>query len=370
VEAASLQGDGKTARIESSRLSLGSERFRLSGRVTAAGSGPYEADLALSADEVDAKALAQETEAETRPPASGGKGKPSFLQWLWDAPVRGAMKVDLARLRYGRLSIAPFQAEVSLAAGRLSADASRLGVCGISLPGRLEATRDGASFQLKAAAKGADLARTLPCLGHAAGVITGSFDLTADLSAKGTLDRPRSLLDSLRGDLTFKAKDGRIFRMGILAKIFAVLNVTEVFRGRMPDLFETGFGYRSIKTKGGIEDGKLVFEEGTLDGASATLFWDGRVNLSTRDTDLTVVVAPLKTVDAIISRIPVVNYLLDRTLLSIPVRVTGDIADPDIVPLAPTAVGRRLLGFMERTLLLPYKVIQPLLPKGDGEKAP
>jgi hypothetical protein len=47
--------------------------------------------------------------------------------------------------------------------------------------------------------------------------------------------------------------------------------------------------------------------------------------------------------------------------VSIPVKVTGNIADPTVVPLSPAAVGSELVGYMERVFKLPFKVIQPLM---------
>jgi hypothetical protein len=51
------------------------------------------------------------------------------------------------------------------------------------------------------------------------------------------------------------------------------------------------------------------------------------------------------------------------TLISIPVRVSGDLANPDIVFLSPTAVGTRILNIMENIIKLPVDIISPVLPK-------
>jgi hypothetical protein len=61
------------------------------------------------------------------------------------------------------------------------------------------------------------------------------------------------------------------------------------------------------------------------------------------------------------------RYVLGGTLVSIPVRVSGNIADPDVAPFSPTAVGSDLLGLIRRTLKVPFRIIQPLLPEGNGK---
>jgi hypothetical protein len=50
-------------------------------------------------------------------------------------------------------------------------------------------------------------------------------------------------------------------------------------------------------------------------------------------------------------------------VVSIPVRVLGPLENPEIIPLSPSAVGSELFGLIKRTLMLPLRIIQPLLPK-------
>jgi hypothetical protein len=197
--------------------------------------------------------------------------------------------------------------------------------------------------------------------------IEGQFDLTAEIVAGG---KREELARSLRGNLHFAAKDGRIYRFGLLAKIFALINVTEIFRGKLPDLVEEGFAYNSMEAKGSFQDGRLVFEEAIVDGSSMDIVCKGFVDPVNKRIDLTVLVAPFKTIDRIIRAIPLVGYLLGGKLVSIPVRVTGDLEEPTVVPLSASAVGSELIEMMTRTLHLPLKIIQPLLPEEQGGKLP
>jgi uncharacterized protein YhdP len=155
-----------------------------------------------------------------------------------------------------------------------------------------------------------------------------------------------------------------------LAKIFALLNVTEIFRGKLPDLLEEGFAYNSMEAKGGFQDGRLVFEEAVVDGSSMDIACKGFVDPVNKKIDLTVLVAPFKTIDRIIRAIPLVGYLLGGKLVSVPVRVTGDLEDPTVIPFSASAVGSELIEMMSRTLHLPFKIIQPLLPEEQEKELP
>ena len=88
---------------------------------------------------------------------------------------------------------------------------------------------------------------------------------------------------------------------------------------------------------------------------------EGDIDLINREMDLTVLVAPLKTVDRIVRKLPIINNILGGSLISIPFRATGKLSSPTVIPLSPTAVGSGVLGIMERTLKLPITLIQPLV---------
>ena len=94
----------------------------------------------------------------------------------------------------------------------------------------------------------------------------------------------------------------------------------------------------------------------------------GEIYLNNNKINLTILVAPFKTVDYLISNIPVVEYVLKGTLISIPLKITGDISNPSIFVLSPSAVGEGVLGMMKRTLSLPVKIIEPVIPRDRKEE--
>ena len=146
------------------------------------------------------------------------------------------------------------------------------------------------------------------------------------------------------------------------------MNFTEIFRGELPDLTKEGFAYNSITAKSDLENGKLLLREVLIDGSSMEIACSGDIDLIDKKLDLTVLVAPLKTVDRIVKKIPLIRDIIAGTLVSIPVKVRGDLANPKVTPLAPSAVGSGLLGIMKRTLKLPMKVIRPVLPEDKEEE--
>ena len=49
--------------------------------------------------------------------------------------------------------------------------------------------------------------------------------------------------------------------------------------------------------------------------------------------------------------------------MAIPVGVKGPVADPTVVPLAPSAVGSRVGGILKRTIETPFRIIEPIIPQ-------
>jgi hypothetical protein len=79
-------------------------------------------------------------------------------------------------------------------------------------------------------------------------------------------------------------------------------------------------------------------------------------------------VAPFKTVDRLVKFIPLIGHILGGKLISIPFKAKGELTDPDVIPLHPTAVGSEVLGILQRTLKLPITIMQPVFSSGKNHK--
>ena len=162
------------------------------------------------------------------------------------------------------------------------------------------------------------------------------------------------------GEMALNARQGRIYRFNLLSKTLAVVNLTEIFRGKIPDLMQDGLAYDRIDIQLDIKDSICTIKQAVIDGASADIAGQGTVNLLTGQTDMIVLVAPFKTVDALVKYMPIIGDWLGGTLVSIPVKVSGPFEDPTVTPLSPSAVGTSLMNLMKNTVKLPVKIVEPL----------
>jgi hypothetical protein len=216
------------------------------------------------------------------------------------------------------------------------------------------------SFTFTPTAKKETLGFTIACLTGMDIHITGEYDLSSKFQAHG---KGKEILSFLEGRVDFKARDGKIYRYPLLQKIVSVLSVLEIFRGRVPDLGGSGFPYHSMAVRGDIHKGVFTLEKAYIGGQSVDIIAEGEIDLGKQKLDIVVLVAPFSTINWIIRNTPLLGKIMGGTLISIPVRVSGDLTDPDVVFLSPTAVGSRILRLFENIIMLPVDVISPLLPK-------
>jgi len=278
----------------------------------------------------------------------------------WSVPVRGTAHIKLDRLTYGKFEWKPFNCDISSEGNAIHIAVREASLCGVSAPGTVEIFPGKMALHVLPDAKGGELASTIDCLTRESIKISGTFDFKGDITGEGTGE---SLIRSLNGPIQFVSKNGRIDRFGLLMNIFSLLNITEIFRGRLPDLRSQGFAYHSITVDGHLKDGKLHLEKALLDGSSMNIAGTGHIDLLNEKLDLTVFAAPFKTADRILRMLPVIGYILDGTLVSIAVKVTGDVKNPEIDYLPASMVESGLLGIMKRTLKAPVKVLTPIMPE-------
>ena len=277
----------------------------------------------------------------------------------------GEIRVVSDNFVYDSFTWQPMHADISLNKANTSIVIKKADLCGIQFPGILKVASNEFEFYFNPVARDQNLKPSITCLSDKKDLADGTFSLNGELMSKARLaDFPKSL----SGNLDFTAEQGRIYRFGMLAKIVALLNVTEIYRGEVPDLAGKGFAYNSMSAKAVFEDGKLIFKESSIDSPSMGIAIEGYIDLVKKKLNLTVLVAPFKTVDRIVKHIPLVSNILGGTLVSIPFKAVGELGDPDVIPLSPTAVGSGLLGILQRTLELPITIIQPVLPGSKEEE--
>ncbi|MFA6148182.1 MAG: AsmA-like C-terminal domain-containing protein [bacterium] len=356
VEDLSLRATGNRIEVTSSDLTWGKTRFSLAGSAIASGDAlDVDADLAadgIAWDEI----LATVPGAEGAGGSGGDRGGSGAIRRL---PVTGIVRLTAGSLTVGEYAWKRVRADIALGEEESVATIREADLCGISITGDVHPGPGGTSVDLRFSSQGRALQADLSCLKRQRIGMTGTYDLSGRIEGRGTGDE---LVRSLRGDIAFRATKGRIHKLNLLSKILALLNVTQIFFGKAPDLARDGFAYNKLSVKGTLSGGKVMIREAILDGSSMNIVGQGEIDVRTRKVDIVVLASPLKTVDTILRRIPVVRYILGGSLVSIAVRAEGDPDDPAVSILPPSEVVKGLLGVVERTLRLPVRLFEGGVP--------
>ena len=344
----SIEAVDNSLRLTPAVFEIDHQIHRITGSIAIEDNG-YVLDVVHRANNVSL--TLPETSSTGRPPPD--PGHVSF----WDLPLRGRIISRIDSLTVNGFQWSPFNAAIQIAGDRWDCRIEDAKLCGLETPGDILVTPKTVSIRLTPEAKNFRVERTMTCLLKKSDLLDGAFDLAGHLETQGITSQ---LDHSIQGEMEFHARKGRIYRFNLLSKVLAVVNLTEIFRGKIPDLMQGGLAYDQIDIQVDIKDSVCTIKQAVIDGASADIAAQGTVNLLTGQADMIVLVAPFKTIDAIVKYTPIIGDWLGGTLVSIPVKVSGPFADPTVTPLSPSAVGSSLMNLLENTVKLPVKIVEPL----------
>jgi len=278
---------------------------------------------------------------------------------LEDVPLKGTLRIQSDFFKYRQFTWEPLHADISFDGKTIRIRSKKAALCGISTTGDVDITPEGAEIDIALSAKNLQLQPTILCISDKKADITGRFEMKADLKAKGKLD---TIVKSLNGSFTISAKKGEILKSQSLDKTLDIVNKTENVKGKLPDLDKTKIKYRVFTASGTIKEYMVEVKESMLDTSAFGILAQGKVDLDSQTLDLNALVAPLNFAQSIVGKIPVLGHLLGGNIVSVPVKISGNLSDPQVTFLSPSAIGSAFLGIMERTIKLPITIIEPILP--------
>ena len=331
--------------LQSADLTFSGNRLQAAGNMTRSARNVL-VDMDISADSVDLDSLIQALKN------SSANNDPKTAPSL---PVKGSIRFKADQFNIGKFTWNPLQADISLNNDTADVTLKKAALCGISTPGTLKVSGSNIEFDLEAVAKDRKLNPAKTCLVGKTFKADGTYNLKGRFQGRG---KAEDLLKTATGQVAFTAKDGRIYHDVILIEVLKFLNPLEVFEGRAnaEDMKQKGFGYHSFGVKAKLQDGKLRYDEAVLHGRPMIVTAAGEHDLQNGRFDLTLLVAPLVTLDRIFEHIPLIGGILEA-LDTIPLSAKGTLDNIQIYPLAPSAIGYELKEMMKKTVERPINLI-------------
>jgi len=185
---------------------------------------------------------------------------------------------------------------------------------------------------------------------------------------RGEGENSQKMKESLHGSLRFEIEKGMIERWKILSRIFSILNVSQLFMGRLPDLKTKGLPYHQILANIYVKDGVASTDDFLVDSDAMRITLMGKVDLGKNLIDARIGVHPLVTIDTILSHLPIAGYILtgkDKGFISYFYEVKGNLDDPKIEAIPLKSITEPSWGIIKRLLETP---LRPFQKSPDKEK--
>ncbi len=344
--------------VDKAELAAGDMTFKVKGTLSSLPEW-FDVDMDVSSDGIEWKnfeKLLRNREGAVRSESAG---------FLKDFPMRGTLKLSSHFFRYRQLRWEPFYADVSFDGNTLLIAVKEAALCGLSTTGTVGITEQGIKADVTLSAKDLAFEPTVLCLTDKQTDLTGTFQMEARLKGEGKIGE---LANRLGGTFALSAKDGKILKSKSLDKTFDLLNESENFKGQFPDLEREIISYSTLKTRGVIRGQRIQIEEGILEASVMGILARGYLDLGNETLDLNAFVSPLKTINQVVRRIPILGYVMGGSLVSIPVKISGNMSDPQITFMSLSAIGSETLGIVERIFKLPIKLVEPIFPTVNKNK--
>ncbi len=189
---------------------------------------------------------------------------------------------------------------------------------------------------------------------------------------RGEGEDSQKMKESLNGSLRFEIEKGMIERWKILSRIFSIMNVSQLFMGRLPDLKTKGLPYHNMMATIQIKDGIASTEDFLVDSDAVRITLFGKVDLGKDFIDARIGVHPLVTIDKILSNVPIAGYILtgkDKGFFSFFYDVKGNLDDPKIEAIPLKSIQEPSWGIIKRLLETPLRPFQKDPSSNNKEKS-
>ncbi|MBW2017404.1 MAG: AsmA-like C-terminal domain-containing protein [Deltaproteobacteria bacterium] len=363
VKDCSFEGrfSGKKITLNSGTIRIGNRSFSVRGALT--GWKGLQGELTIHSDFLDT--------ADFSPPKDSRPGTTPDTQpgdFLGRTDIR--MEITVNRGRWKSLDWGPLKATLCYQGGDLYLRRARL-----RLPhGLLDATgrywrgaRPEILLSTHIQLKDQPLKTLLTSLGIRDTQIEGDLTFRALLSFKG---RSREeFISSLEGGGDFLLEKGVIRKSNVLIKVLNLLSIQKIFKKRPPDLSKEGFYYESIRANAVLNKGILHTRDLLMKSPVMNAVATGDLNLARRTFDLEMGIRPLETVDTVVSKIPLLGYIVtgpDKSFLTYFFKVRGPWKDPRVEYLPFKHMGKGVADAFKRLFSTPGRIYKDLSGEGNG----
>ena len=284
--------------------------------------------------------------------------------WLSNWSFDGKVNIDQGK--YRALHYQDLKAEMKTADGKLLIHPFQIKADGGDAWGEgwIQPTEKGIRFEIKPRISNMEakaFLRTLLQMGEEEKVMVSGRVHIDKVELRGEGENFQKMKGALNGEVRLEIEEGVIERFNILSKIFSILNVSQLLKGRLPDLKTKGLPFHQIMANIYVKDGIASTDDFVVDSDAMKITLIGKVDLGKNQIDARIGVHPLVTLDTVLSKIPIVGYVLtgkEKGFLSFIYEVSGDLDDPKVEAIPIKSLGQGFWGIIRRLLETPLRPFQ------------
>lgn len=183
------------------------------------------------------------------------------------------------------------------------------------------------------------------------GSMKAAFDIRANAST--------NFFNTMGGTIAVDLSDGLLHKFTLLSRVMSLINLKTWLSAQVPNPSINGVPFQSLTADFKGSDGNFYSDNLLLRGPVMNISAQGNVRLSDGVVDMEVGLVPFKTVNWLVSQVPIIGQgLAANHLMAAYFKVSGPLGDPYVVPLPITSVAH----FLANVFKLPINIL-----KGVGE---
>lgn len=190
------------------------------------------------------------------------------------------------------------------------------------------------------------------------GILQGT--ISGDIYLEGEAGKGQFWKSSYGGG-NLEVREGTLKKLRGLSQIFSILNITQLFKFQLPDIDQDGMPFSRLSISPRLEKGVFLFDNLQIESPAINMSAIGQLDSLKQSVDFTVGVKPLRTVDILLEKIPLVGWILtgkEKALITALFKVSGPLGDIKVEAVPVSTVSNTVLGILGRALTLPVKLIQ------------
>ena len=224
----------------------------------------------------------------------------------------------------------------------------------------LEYGQDKAPLKISGHAEGIDASVLHQKLFEKRGLVSGK--LKGDFYIEGS-PGDGQFWEGAQGGIHAQISNGTLRKFHGLAKVFSLLNVSQIFAGKLPDMNKEGMPFTLLEGNFKIGSGKAITDNLNVISEAMNLSVVGSQNLIDDTLDFTLGIKPLRTVDKIVTSIPIAGWILageEKALITAHFKIEGSSDSPKVTAIPIDSVSKTVFGIFKRTLGLPGKLVKDI----------